>query len=200
MFSRPVRSGWKPVPNSSRPATRPCVESVPLVGWMTRLINFTIVAAVAAAMFAQASFAQASAPAARAEVKAETKAAEKAGKLTPAGEGAGPTDKATAKSSKTRAERLESDARTRSQMLDSETSERRSQLMGDLEKEKVRLNGEIETLRTFEREYRSRLKSYFSQQLAALDTGASEGGSNSSYAAGGEAPKRLKSLLGDDQG
>ena len=102
--------------------------------------------------------------------------------------------------SKTRAERLESDARTRSQMLGSETAERRLQLMGDLEKEKVRLNGEIETLRTFEREYRSRLKSYFSQQLAALDTGASEGGSNSSYAAGGEAPKRLKSLLGDDQG
>ncbi len=101
---------------------------------------------------------------------------------------------------KAHADQILGEARTRSQMLDSETSERRSQLMGDLEKEKVRLNGEIETLRTFEREYRSRLKSYFSQQLAALDTGASEGGSNSSYAAGGEAPKRLKSLLGDDQG
>ncbi|MEI2821646.1 MAG: hypothetical protein V9E81_16305 [Marmoricola sp.] len=80
----------------------------------------------------------------------------------------------------------------------SETAERRLQLMGDLEKEKVRLNGEIETLRTFEREYRSRLKSYFSQQLAALDTGAGEAGANS-YSASGEAPKRLKSLLGDDQ-
>ena len=57
----------------------------------------TIVAAVAAAMFAQATFAQASAPS-RADVKAETKAAEKAGKLTPAGEGAAPTDKSTAKS------------------------------------------------------------------------------------------------------
>ena len=101
---------------------------------------------------------------------------------------------------KAHADQILGEARTRSQMLDSETAERRSQLMGDLEKEKVRLNGEIETLRTFEREYRSRLKSYFSQQLAALDTGASEGGSNSSYAAGGEAPKRLKSLLGDDQG
>ena len=48
----------------------------------------TVVAAVAAAMFAQASFAQASAPAARADVKADTKAAAKDGKLTPAGEGA----------------------------------------------------------------------------------------------------------------
>jgi hypothetical protein len=63
----------------------------------------TIVAAVAAAMFAQGAFAQASAPT-RAEVKAETKAAEKAGKLTPAGEG--PTAAAPAASSaKTRAER-----------------------------------------------------------------------------------------------
>ena len=48
----------------------------------------SIVAAVAASMFAQASFAQAaSAPVARADVKAETKALEKSGKLTPAGEG-----------------------------------------------------------------------------------------------------------------
>ena len=65
----------------------------------------TIVAAVAAAMFAQASFAQASAPASRAEVKAETKAAEKAGKLTPAGEGAAPVAKSDEKSTMTRAER-----------------------------------------------------------------------------------------------
>ena len=63
---------------------------------------------------------------------------------------------------KTKADRLESDARTRSQMLDSETAERRKQLFGDLEKEKDKLNAEVENLRSFEREYRSRLKSYFS--------------------------------------
>ena len=62
----------------------------------------TIVAAVAASMFAQVSFAQASAPAARADVKAETKAAEKAGTLTPAGEGVATTDKAATKSTKSR--------------------------------------------------------------------------------------------------
>ena len=73
------------------------------------------------------------------------------------------------------ADRLESDARTRSQMLDSETAERRQQLFGDLEKDKEKLNGEVENLRSFEREYRSRLKSYFEQQLAALD-GSGEGG------------------------
>ena len=60
-------------------------------------------------------------------------------------------------------------------MLDSETEARRQELLGNLEKEKDRLDGEIEGLRSFEREYRSRLKSYFSQQLQALD-GAGEGG------------------------
>ena len=47
----------------------------------------TIVAAVAASMFAQASFAESdSAPLTRAEVKAETKAAAKNKELTPAGQ------------------------------------------------------------------------------------------------------------------
>ncbi len=96
--------------------------------------------------------------------------------------------------SKVKADRLESDARTRSQMLDSETAERRQQLFGDLEKEKEKLNAEVENLRSFEREYRSRLKSYFQQQLAALD-GSGEGGI---LAGGDHAPKRLKSLLGDE--
>ncbi len=97
--------------------------------------------------------------------------------------------------SKTKAERLESDARTRSQMLDSETAERRQQLFGDLEKQKEKLNAEVENLRSFEREYRSRLKTYFQQQLTALD-GAGEAGV---LASGSDhAPKRLKSLLGDE--
>jgi DivIVA domain-containing protein len=95
--------------------------------------------------------------------------------------------------SKVKSERMESDARTRSQMLDSETAERRQQLFGDLEKEKEKLNAEVENLRAFEREYRSRLKSYFQQQLAALD-GSGEGSMGTSE----HSPKRLKSLLGDD--
>ena len=97
--------------------------------------------------------------------------------------------------SKEKADRMESDARTRSQMLDSETEERRRQLFGDLEKDREKLNAEVENLRSFEREYRSRLKSYFEQQLAALD-GNGEAGSLSSS---DHAPKRLKSLLGEDE-
>ena len=98
--------------------------------------------------------------------------------------------------SKVKADRMESDARTRSQMLDSETAERRQQLFGDLEKEKEKLNAEVENLRSFEREYRSRLKSYFTQQLEALDSGPD--GSRSMGEAPTQAPKRLRSILGED--
>jgi DivIVA domain-containing protein len=98
--------------------------------------------------------------------------------------------------SKVKADRLESDARTRAQMLDSETAERRRQMFGDLEKERDKLNSEVENLRSFEREYRSRLKSYFSQQLEALNNGTSE----APVSSGDEqpAPKRLRSILGED--
>jgi DivIVA domain-containing protein len=98
---------------------------------------------------------------------------------------------------KAKADKAEADARTRSQLLDQETSERRTQLFGDLEKERDKLNGEVETLRSFEREYRSRLKTYFSQQLEQLDNGGE------TVAPSGEvtpAPKRLRSILGDDEG
>ena len=96
--------------------------------------------------------------------------------------------------SKSKADRVESDARTRSQMLDSETSERRAQLFGDLERERDKLGLEVENLRSFEREYRSRLKSYFSQQLEAL-TGPGESEATHEE---GATPKRLRSILGED--
>jgi DivIVA domain-containing protein len=97
---------------------------------------------------------------------------------------------------KSKADRLESDARTRAQMLDSETAERRQQLFGDLEREKDKLTAEVEKLHSFEREYRSRLKNYFTQQLEALNTMGGEGGSDETPAA----PKRLRSILGEEEG
>ncbi|WP_185994885.1 DivIVA domain-containing protein [Nocardioides campestrisoli] len=100
--------------------------------------------------------------------------------------------------SKTNSDRMEAEARQRAQMLDSETAERRQQMFGDLEKERDKLNGEVETLRSFEREYRSRLKTYFTQQLEALEgTGSLE---NPAPGEGAPAPKRLRSILGDDEG
>jgi DivIVA domain-containing protein len=97
---------------------------------------------------------------------------------------------------KVKSERLESDARTRAQMLDSETSERRAQLFGDLEKERDKLNVDVENLRSFEREYRSRLKTYFTQQLEALAGSAETPAPTSDET---PAPKRLRSILGEEE-
>ncbi|WP_036493069.1 MULTISPECIES: DivIVA domain-containing protein [Nocardioides] len=99
--------------------------------------------------------------------------------------------------SKAKSDRLEADARQRSQMLDSETAERRQQMFGELEKERDKLNAEVETLRSFEREYRSRLKTYFTQQLESLQGNASVAEVPSGDA---PAPKRLRSILGEEEG
>ena len=71
-------------------------------------------------------------------------------------------------------------------------------MLGDLEREKRRLDTEVEDLRGFEREYRSRLKSYFTEQLQALE-GSGEGGQlpNSGDST---VPKRLKSVPDDVPG
>lgn len=95
---------------------------------------------------------------------------------------------------KSKADRIESDARTRAQMLDSETEAKRRESLATLEQDRNSLSSEIETLRSFEREYRSRLKSYFNQQLATLE-GESE---TAAPAVSEQAPKRLKSILGED--
>jgi len=97
---------------------------------------------------------------------------------------------------KTKSDRLESDARTRAEMLDGETAERRTQLFGDLEKERDKLSAEVETLRSFEREYRSRLKSYFTQQLESLQAP----GDTLAPTEESPAPKRLRSILGEEEG
>jgi DivIVA domain-containing protein len=101
--------------------------------------------------------------------------------------------------SKINADKLEADARGRAQSLDSETAERRTQLFGDLENERDRLASEVDNLRAFEREYRSRLKTYFSQQLEALESSGSADPTPGSTDTGMNAPKRLRSVLGDDE-
>ena len=83
-------------------------------------------------------------------------------------------------------------------MLDSETAERRQQMFGELERERDKLNSEVETLRAFEREYRSRLKSYFTQQLEALSRSRGVAGGLRRAAAGTQAapldPRRRRGL------
>jgi DivIVA domain-containing protein len=101
---------------------------------------------------------------------------------------------------KANADKLEADARGRAQSLDAETAERRTQLFGDLERERDALSHEVDNLRAFEREYRSRLKTYFSQQLEALESSGTADPSSGQEASGFAQPKRLRSVLGDDEG
>ncbi len=98
--------------------------------------------------------------------------------------------------SKGRADRLEADARRRAEMLDGETAERRQQMFGELERQRDKLQAEVENLRSFEREYRARLRSYFTQQLEALEV---SGETATPGPAGEQAPKRLRSILGEDE-
>jgi DivIVA domain-containing protein len=101
--------------------------------------------------------------------------------------------------SKANADKLEADARGRAQSLDAETAERRTQLFGDLERERDSLSHEVDNLRAFEREYRSRLKTYFSQQLEALESSGSADPTTGQETGGFAQPKRLRSVLGDDE-
>ena len=55
--------------------------------------------------------------------------------------------------------------------LDGEIAERRAQMLGTLEKQKGQLERTIDDLHAYEREYRSRLKTYFTEQLKALGNG-----------------------------
>ena len=72
--------------------------------------------------------------------------------------------------SKAKAEALQTEAQTRSERLDEETAKRKTELLSGLERDRDSLASELESLRVFEREYRSRLRGYFESQLRALDS------------------------------
>jgi vacuolar-type H+-ATPase subunit H len=67
------------------------------------------------------------------------------------------------------ADRIIGEARTRADQLKREADDKHRQMIGSLENERVTLEREVEKLRTFEREYRSRLKAYLEGQLRELD-------------------------------
>ncbi len=100
---------------------------------------------------------------------------------------------------RSKSDQMEADARARAEKLDVETANKRQQLFGDLERDRDRLAGEVEHLRAFEREYRSRLRNYFTAQLAQLE-GEEAGPASLPGSDGEHTPKRLRSLLGEDQG
>jgi DivIVA domain-containing protein len=74
---------------------------------------------------------------------------------------------------RTRSESMERDARSKAQALVTDAEGKHRDLVAGLEQKKGVLEKRIEELRTFEREYRIRLKSYLETQLRDLDSRAS---------------------------
>ncbi len=69
----------------------------------------------------------------------------------------------------TRAEAAERDSRIRADSLDKEAQSKYDEVLGRLAEVRVSLEKKIVDLRVYEREYRGRLKSWISEQLAQLD-------------------------------
>ncbi|GAA3445796.1 DivIVA domain-containing protein [Planomonospora venezuelensis] len=74
------------------------------------------------------------------------------------------------------AEQVIGDARARAETLERDAQERHRQAMGSLVQNRDELERKVEELRSFEREYRSRLKLYLENQLAELNVAAESSG------------------------
>lgn len=72
--------------------------------------------------------------------------------------------------SRGRADNLEREARAKVAAMTQEAERKHAEVMGGLEQRKIGLDKRIETLRTFEREYRTRLKSFLESHLRDLDS------------------------------
>ncbi|MGR7027970.1 DivIVA domain-containing protein [Geodermatophilus sp. URMC 62] len=71
---------------------------------------------------------------------------------------------------RTRADAMEREARAKAAALDQDAERRHREVMGPLEEKRAGLERKIEELRTFEREYRTRFRSYLESHLRDLDS------------------------------
>ncbi|MFP5070291.1 DivIVA domain-containing protein [Pseudonocardia nantongensis] len=81
---------------------------------------------------------------------------------------------------RTRAETLERQSRDKASGLVSEAERKQNEIMGAIQRDKSVLEKKIDELRTFEREYRTRLKTYLESQLRDLEGRGSAAPSDSS--------------------
>jgi DivIVA domain-containing protein len=99
---------------------------------------------------------------------------------------------------RSRAETMLNDARTRAETLERQSRDKAAQLVGDAERKQTEIIGsitrdksvlekKIDELRTFEREYRTRLKTYLESQLRDLGERGSAAPSDSRAGAAGYA-------------
>jgi len=68
-----------------------------------------------------------------------------------------------------RAETVERQAREKASTLERDAQRKHSEVMGVIERDRAALEKKIDELRTFEREYRTRLKTYLESQLRELE-------------------------------
>jgi len=73
---------------------------------------------------------------------------------------------------------LEKESRVRADALDREAQSKYSQVIGQLTEQRTSLERKIDDLRVYEREYRSRLKSWITDQLTQLEDGGASGAKN----------------------
>jgi len=93
---------------------------------------------------------------------------------------------------RTRAETLERQSRDKASGLVSDAERKQNEIIGQIQRDKSVLEKKIDELRTFEREYRTRLKTYLESQLRDLEgrgsaapSDAARSNSNGGYAASG---------------
>ena len=72
--------------------------------------------------------------------------------------------------SRTRADTMEREARAKANALAQDADRRHAEAMGSLEDKRASLERKVDELRTFEREYRTRLRSYLESHLRDLDS------------------------------
>jgi len=86
---------------------------------------------------------------------------------------------------RSKADAIEREARTKADALERDAQDKHHTMIGALETQRVALERKVEELRQFEREYRSRLKSYLEGQLRQLDSSQDEDGMAAARAAQG---------------
>jgi DivIVA domain-containing protein len=89
---------------------------------------------------------------------------------------------------RSKAEAIEREARSKADALERDAQDKHRSMIGALETQRVELERKVEGLRQFEREYRSRLKSYLEGQLRQLDSTADEDGMAAARAAAAQGP------------
>jgi len=96
-----------------------------------------------------------------------------------------------------KADSLVNEATERAETLDAETQRREDELMGELKAREAELRTRLEDLRAHEREYRSRLVAYHSEQVRRLQEGQADDTDVEAPASSAEHGEHAESQLGE---